>query len=435
MVRTNQTKRIRRRSNEELKRIKIIELQKIEAQTNGKLKQCYIPTYDQITNGAIPKCEIQPFTKRRCPSCAKHPTLPNRSKICHRHNPPRPSCANCQFTKRKIEQQTNIKVFQDNVKAEIEFLKKLPEDEKEREAIKKMRDTIRREIKAKERAYCGPPLLTENDNQLEEERQQALTKKFNRESAEWFKIKKAANIAYHKELILAKEITMEAKDVEFIAQKRENDQLKQDIAKMMQDINKLQTTMKANIARYKASDEELLLQIILNNDIQDPNNTNDKGVLPTDNSQPSSPKRVEIEIIHEPPTSIPLCNIVSENNPLSPHSYDPVNTIDDLIHAELNNMDLFDGIDMVPNHDDTQDINNIGTIMRDINELFPAIPFNATIIEKEQNLKEINEAETIKHLLSSTDGGNEEFIDNIEIMEQPSYANPLSPPSPFQNNS
>ena len=119
MVRTNQTKRIRRRSNEELKRIKIIELQKIEAQTNGKLKQCYIPTYDQITNGAIPKCEIQPFTKRRCPPCAKHPTLPNRSKICHRHNSPRPSCANCQFTKRKIEQQTNIKVFQDNVKAEI----------------------------------------------------------------------------------------------------------------------------------------------------------------------------------------------------------------------------------------------------------------------------------------------------------------------------
>ena len=154
MVRTNnKTKRIRRRSNEELKRIKIIELQKIKAQTNGKLKKCYIPTYGQITNGAIPKCEIQPFTKRRCPSCAKHPTRPNRAKICHDHIPPRPSCANCQFTKRKREQQTISEAFQNNVKAEINFLRRLPKDEKEREVLIKMRDTIRSERKAKERDY------------------------------------------------------------------------------------------------------------------------------------------------------------------------------------------------------------------------------------------------------------------------------------------
>ena len=56
-----------------------------------------------------------------------------------------------------------------------------------------MRDTIRSERKAEERAYFGPP----------QERQQSLTKKFNRESAEWFKIKKAASIAYQKELISA----------------------------------------------------------------------------------------------------------------------------------------------------------------------------------------------------------------------------------------
>ena len=190
MVRTNnkEEKRIRRRSNEELKMIKIIELQKIKAQTNGQLKKCHIPTYGQITNGDIAKCEIQPFTKRRCPSCAKYQTLPNRLKICQRHNPPKPSCANCQFTERKIEKQTNTKIFQDKVKKEIEFLKKLPEDEKEREAIKKMRDTIRSERKAKERAYFGPPLLTESDKHSEETRQQSLISQLNRESAEWFKI-------------------------------------------------------------------------------------------------------------------------------------------------------------------------------------------------------------------------------------------------------
>ena len=45
MVKTNnKTKRIRRRSNDELERIKIIELKKIKAQTNGKLQKCYIPT-------------------------------------------------------------------------------------------------------------------------------------------------------------------------------------------------------------------------------------------------------------------------------------------------------------------------------------------------------------------------------------------------------
>ena len=42
-----------------------------------------------------------------------------------------------------------------------------------------------------------------------------------------------------------------------------------------------------------------------------------------------------------------------------------------------------------PLYDDIQDINNIGTIMKDINELFPVIAFDATIIENEQNLKEI----------------------------------------------
>ena len=141
-----------------------------------------------------------------------------------------------------------------------------------------MRDTIRSERKAKERDYSGPPLLTESDKQEEQKRQQALTKKFNRESALWFKIKQTASKAYQKEL--ANQNTKKAKDVNFMAQKKLNDQLKEDIAKMMQDINKLQTTLEADIAKYKSADEELLLQIVLNNDIYS-DNSNDKGVLPT----------------------------------------------------------------------------------------------------------------------------------------------------------
>ena len=101
-----------------------------------------------------------------------------------------------------------------------------------------MRDTIRSERKAEERAYFGPPLLTESDKQVEQKRQQSLTKKFNRESAQWFKIKQAASIAYQKEL--ANQNTKKAKDIKFITQKKLNDQLKEDIAKMTQDINKLQ---------------------------------------------------------------------------------------------------------------------------------------------------------------------------------------------------
>ena len=177
-------------------------------------------------------------------------------------------------------------------------------------------------------------------------------------------------------MILANETTLEKTEVEFMAHKRENDQLKEDIAQKLQDFNKLQATIKADIYRYKASDEEQLLQIVLNDDIQDSNNTNNKGVLPTHNPQPSSPKRVDIEIIHldfdvisitteskeaqeqditnpivhKPPTNIPLCNEVYENNLLSPHSCDPANTIDDLINAGLNDIDLFEGIDMVTNY-------------------------------------------------------------------------------------
>ena len=144
---------------------------------------------------------------------------------------------------------------------------------------------------------------------------------------------------------------------------------------------------------------------------------------------------VNSEIIHEPPTNISPNNEAYETNPLSSHSYDSLNNINDLILAELFDFDLLDGIDMVPNHENTQDINNIGTIMKDVNELIPIIPFDTTLMEEEQNLKEIDEAVTIQHLLSSTNGGDEVFIDNTEVMDHLFNTTPISPPSPFKNNS
>ena len=177
-----------------------------------------------------------------------------------------------------------------------------------------------------------------------------------------------------------------------------------------------------------------MLQIVLNNNIYS-DNSNDKGVFPTHNPQPSTPNRVNIEIIHEPPTNISPNNEVYETNPLSSHSYDSPNDINDLILAELCDMDFFDDIDMVPNHENTQDINNIGTIMKDVNELIPIIPFDTTLMEEEQNLKEIDEAVTIKHLLSSTNGGDKVFIDNTEVMDHLFNTTPISPPSQFKDNS
>ena len=87
---------------------------------------------------------------------------------------------------------------------------------------------------------------------------------------------------------MANQKTKKAKNIKFITQKKLNYQLKEDIAKMMQDINKLQETLEVNIAKYKSADEELLLQIVLNTNICS-DNSNDKGVFPTHSPQPSTP--------------------------------------------------------------------------------------------------------------------------------------------------
>ena len=61
-------------------------------------------------------------------------------------------------------------------------------------------------------------------------------------------------------------------------------------------------------------------------------------------------------------------------------SYNNLDNIIDLIHDELYDMDLFDS-DM---DDNIHDNDNIGTIMQDINELFPIIPSDTYLIEEGQ---------------------------------------------------
>ena len=203
--------------------------------------------------------------------------------MCYDHIPPSPSCENCQFTKRKRKQQTINEAFQVKVKAEVDFLRTLPKDEKQRKILIKLRNNIASERKAKEREYSGPPLLTDSDKQEEQKRQQALTKKFNRETAQRSKIKLAAKREYQKEM--ANQDAKKAKDIKFITQKKLNHKLKEDITRMTQDINELHKTLEDNIKKYQSADEELLLHIVLDNNTYS-NNSSDDGVFPTLNSQP-----------------------------------------------------------------------------------------------------------------------------------------------------
>ena len=141
-----------------------------------------------------------------------------------------------------------------------------------------------------------------------------------------------------------------------------------------------------------------------------------------------------MDIFQEPPTNIATNNKVYETDPQPSHSYNSPDDINDLILDELYNMDLFGGIDMVPNHDNIQDINNIGTIMKDVNELIPIIPFNTPLMEEGQNLKEIEEAVTINHLRSSTHEDSEGYINQTPVMDDLFNSAPISPPNQFKNN-
>ena len=222
------------------KKIEIIESQKIKDQVENAFEKCFIPSYNEQIHGAIPVCKIKPFTNRRCPNCAKYPILKTRQKMCYDHFPPIPSCEDCKFSKRKYELLTTSKIFQAKVTAEADFLRTLPEDDKQR---KEMIQSRRRKIKERndeERKYHGPPLLTDNDKQKEEERQKELIRKFNRKSAQRSKINIAARAKFIKEKAYLK--TKNTNNAKFITQTKINLQLKEDIANMTQNIKDLQKT-------------------------------------------------------------------------------------------------------------------------------------------------------------------------------------------------
>ena len=378
MVNTKyKSKNIRKRNPKELKRIGILELQKIKEQNENIIEKCYIPSYNQRTHGAIPVCKIQPFTNRRCPPCAQHPILPNKRKMCYDHFPSSPACESCQFTKNKSKLQTNSQIFQAKVTAEVDFLKTLPEDDKQRQILFKLKKKIIKGRNAEERKYSGPPILTDSDRQEEEERQHQLTKKFNRESAQRSKIKKEAKRIYLKEKAYLN--TKKTKNIKFITQKKLNQQLREEVANMTQKIQEVQKTLKNNIKKYQSVNEELMLYIVLNsNDHQ--NNSSDNNACSSLTSQPSTHNEENIENFQDPPTHIATNQELDGINLQTADSYNNLDNINDLIHNELYDMDLFDS-DM---DDNIHDNDNIGTIMQDINELFPIIPSDTYLIEEGQ---------------------------------------------------
>ena len=132
------------------KKIEIIESQKIKDQVENAFEKCFIPSYNEQIHGAIPVCKIKPFTNRRCPNCAKYPTLKTRHKMCYDHFPPVPSCEDCKFSKRKYELLTSSENFQAKVTAEVDFLRTLPEDDKQRKELKQLKRNRIKERNAEE---------------------------------------------------------------------------------------------------------------------------------------------------------------------------------------------------------------------------------------------------------------------------------------------
>ena len=370
------------------KRIEIIESQKIKEQVENAFEKCFIPSYNERIHGAIPVCKIKPFTNRRCPNCAKYPTLKTRHKMCYDHFPPVPSCEDCKFSKRKYELLTTSEIFQAKVTEEVEFFKTLPEDDKQRKEMIRSRRRKIKEKNDKERIYHGPPLWTDDDKQKEEERQKQLTRKFNRESAQRSKIYLAARTKYTREKAYLK--TKQTNNTKFIIQTKINLQLKKDIANMTQNIKDLQKTLDDTIKQFQSADEELLLHMILQND-EYSNHSNDNHAFSSFPSQSPPQSEGNIEKLPEHPTN--TTNNEDHGTDSQPaRNYKSPNNINDLIINEVYNMDIFGCIDM---DDNTQDSTNIGIIMENINELIPTIPFETPLIQDTQKFTGQEEEVTI----------------------------------------
>ena len=313
-----------------------------------------------------------------------------------------------EVTKNISKLQTNSQCFQAKVTAEVDFLKTLPEDDKQRQTLliidMELQKRIIKERNAEERKYSGPPLITDRDRQEEEERLDQLSKKFNRESAQRSKIKKEAKRIYLIEKAYLN--TKKTKNIKFITQKKLNQQLREEVANMTQKIQEVQKTLENNIKKYQSVNKELMLYIVLN--------SSDDNTCSLLNSQSSAHNEENIENFQDPPAHIAInqeLNII--NFPIA----DPCNNLDDindLVHNELYGMNSIDSNmgdyilkngnsidDLIPNEeydinllnsgmnnytldnsnfidniDDliTNDNDNIGTIMLDLNVLFDTMP-------------------------------------------------------------
>ena len=228
------------------------------------------------------------------------------------------------------------------------------------------REIQKRKIKKsneEERKYSGPPILTDKDREEENKRLDQLSKKFNCESAQRSKVRKDAYRLY---LIYRAELK-KTQNNKFLTLKKVNQQLRDEVNDMTQKIQKVQKTLENNIKKYQSVNDELMLYIV----------DNTCSLL---NSQSSAHNEENIENFQDPPTHIATNQELDGINLQTADSYNNLDNINDLIHNELYDMDLFDS-DM---DDNIHDNDNIGTIMQDINELFPIIPSDTYLIEEGQ---------------------------------------------------
>ena len=262
------------------------------------------------------------------------------------------------------------------------------------------REIQKRKIKKsneEERKYSGPPILTDKDREEENKRLDQLSKKFNCESAQRSKVRKDAYRLY---LIYRAELK-KTQNNKFLTLKKVNQQLRDEVNDMTQKIQKVQKTLENNIKKYQSVNDELMMFIA----------DNTSSLL---NPQSSAHIEETIENLQEPTAHITInqeldiinfpianpCNNLDDINDLVHNELYGMNSIDsnmgdyilkngnsiddlipneeydiDLLNSGMNNYTL-DNSNFIDNIDDliTNDNDNIGTIMLDLNVLFDTMP-------------------------------------------------------------
>ena len=128
------------------------------------------------------QCKMAPRKPRGC----NHSTFIN-------------TCAGCKYIKTKKARKEASDRFRAEVEVEVNFQKSIPVlDDSARQKAEKAREVSKTIMRAKARAYMGPPLQTRKAIKAEETRQIQLTKEFNKVAARWSRVKQEANIKFLK---------------------------------------------------------------------------------------------------------------------------------------------------------------------------------------------------------------------------------------------